>query len=78
MKQKIKNQRIIIDPKILAGKPIIAGTRISVEIVLTALAKNPDVNELFAAHPRLTTDDVKAALNYAKELVSEESVYPIN
>lgn len=55
---------IIVDPKILAGKPVVKGTRVPVELVLKKLAINPDLKDLFAAYPRLTVDDVKACLNY--------------
>jgi uncharacterized protein (DUF433 family) len=61
--------RIIQDPEILAGKPVVKGTRIPVELVLEELAHNPDLNELFGAHPALTIEDVQACLAYARELV---------
>ena len=68
--------RIVIDAAVLAGKPVVRGTRISVELVLTHLAENPDLNELLAAYPHLTVDDVKACLAYAGALVEGEAVYP--
>lgn len=68
--------RIVVDPTILVGKPIVKGTRIAVELVLDHLAENPDIQELFAAYPRLSIDDVKACLAYAKALVGGEDVYP--
>jgi uncharacterized protein (DUF433 family) len=55
--------RIIQDPEILVGKPVVKGTRIPVELVLAKLAANPDVRELFLDYPRLTLDDVRACLN---------------
>ncbi len=58
--------RITVDPEIMVGKPVIKGTRIPVELVLRHLAQNPDVEDLLAAYPRLTLDDVKACLEYAK------------
>ncbi len=64
--------RIIQDPKIMVGKPVVKGTRIPVELVLEELAYNPDLNELFAAHPALTIEDVQACLAYAKEVVREK------
>ena len=64
-------ERIIQDPEILAGKPVVKGTRIPVELVLAKLAQNPDLDELFADYPRLTTDDVKACLEYARDLVGQ-------
>jgi uncharacterized protein (DUF433 family) len=69
-------ERIITNPGILAGKPIVRGTRISVELVLDHLAQNPDLTDLFAAYPRLTIDDVKACLAYAQALVEGRDVTP--
>ena len=62
--------RIIQDPRIMVGKPVVKGTRIPVEIVLAKLAENPDLDDLFAAYPRLTLDDVKACLDYARSKVA--------
>lgn len=56
----------------MVGKPVVKGTRIPVELVLEELAHNPDLNELFAAHPALTIEDVQACLAYAHELVKEK------
>ena len=61
--------RIVQDPEILVGKPVIKGTRIPVEVVLEYLAHNPNFDELFADYPRLTMDDVKACFEYAQTLV---------
>lgn len=69
-------ERIISDPGILAGKPIVRGTRIPVELVLNHLAQNPDLTDLFAAYPRLTMDDVRACLAYAQALVEGWDVTP--
>ncbi len=68
--------RIVQDPEILAGKPVVKGTRIAVDLVLEELAHNPDISELLAAHPDLTRDDVQACLAYAKALVTGEEVSP--
>jgi len=64
--------RIVRDPDILVGKPVIRGTRISVEVVLDYLAHTPDFPELFADYPRLTIEDVQACLEYAQGLVTAE------
>jgi uncharacterized protein (DUF433 family) len=61
--------RIIQDPHILVGKPVVKGTRIAVEVVLEYLAHNPNFDELFADYPRLTMADVQACLEYAQTLV---------
>jgi len=62
-------KRIVVDPRILAGKPVVKGTRVPVELVLKKLAVNPDLKDFFAAYPRLTVDDVKACLDYAQPVV---------
>jgi uncharacterized protein (DUF433 family) len=74
--QRLYHERIIADPRILAGKPVVKGTRIAVGLVLEELAQNPDVTELLAAHPDLTRDDVQACLAYAKDVVTGEEVSP--
>ena len=53
--QRIYQERIVTDPRILAGKPVVKGTRIAVDLVLEELSHNPDIAELLAAHPDLTT-----------------------
>jgi len=68
--------RITADPRILAGKPVVRGTRIAVSLVLEELAQNPDIDELLAAHPDLTRRDVQACLAYAKAMVTGEEVSP--
>jgi uncharacterized protein (DUF433 family) len=61
------------DSAILAGKPVIRGTRLPVAVILEDLVHNPNFDELFADEPRLTMDDVKAALAYARRLVRTKS-----
>ena len=69
-KQCLYRERIVADPAILSGKPVVKGTRIPVELVLAKLAANPNFDELFADYPRLTLEDVKACLEYAQALVA--------
>ncbi|MGH2351423.1 MAG: DUF433 domain-containing protein [Chloroflexota bacterium] len=64
--------RIVTDPDILVGKPVVKGTRISVELVLEYLAQTPDLDELFADYPELTREDVQAVLAYARGVVERE------
>jgi uncharacterized protein (DUF433 family) len=61
--------RITHDPDIMAGKPVVTGTRIPVETVLAYLAQNPSLDDLFADYPRLALEDVQACLAYANRLV---------
>jgi uncharacterized protein (DUF433 family) len=65
-------ERIIVDPQILGGKPVVKGTRVPMELVLQYLANDPDIETIFAAFPHLTVEDIKACLSYAQELVEEE------
>jgi uncharacterized protein (DUF433 family) len=62
-------ERISQDPEVLVGKPVIRGTRISVELILKWLSGNFDLDELFAAYPRLTIEDVQAVLAFAQDAV---------
>ena len=63
------NDRIVSDPQIMVGKPLIKGTRIPVERVLQHLADTPDFNDLFEAFPHLTIEDVQACLAYGQHCV---------
>ena len=65
------DDRVISDPQVLGGQPIVKGTRIPVEIVLEQLSLNPDLNELFLDYPRLTREDVQACLAYASSPVRQ-------
>ena len=69
--------RIAIDPKVLAGKPVIKGTRISVEFILELLANGWIVEDILKNYPQLKREDVLAALKYATEVLKEERVYPL-
>ncbi len=65
-------ERIVRDPNVMVGKPIVKGTRIPVELVLQHLEENPDLEDLFAAFPRLTREDVRACLAYARAVLERE------
>jgi uncharacterized protein (DUF433 family) len=66
------DDRIIRDPKVMVGKPVIRGTRIPVDLILEQLAFNLDLDDLFGAYPELTLDDVRACLRYARDAVERE------
>jgi uncharacterized protein (DUF433 family) len=68
-------ERIVVDPEILAGKPVVKGTRIPVELVLKRLAQDLNMQSLLEAYPRLTPADVQACLAYAQSLVAGEEVF---
>jgi len=67
--------RITVDPKVLAGKPIIKGTRIAVEFILELLANGWTVEDILRNYPQLKREDVAAALKYATEVLKGERVY---
>jgi uncharacterized protein (DUF433 family) len=69
--------RIAVDSKVLAGKPVIRGTRISVEFILDLLANGWAIEEILKNYPQLKREDVIAALKYAAEILKEEKVYPL-
>ncbi|MGQ9469927.1 MAG: DUF433 domain-containing protein [Nitrososphaerales archaeon] len=69
--------RITIDPNILAGKPIIKGTRISIELILDLLANGWTIEAILENYPHLKREDIIAALKYATEILKEERVYPL-
>ena len=69
--------RITIDPKILAGKPVVRGTRISVEMVVELLAAGWSHAQILASYPHISEEDIRACLAYAGELLREEKVYPL-
>jgi uncharacterized protein (DUF433 family) len=58
---------IISDPQVMLGKPVSAGTRITVELVLEKLAAGETVEPILAAHPKLTREKIRAALHFAAE-----------
>ena len=68
------HDRIEINPGIMFGKPVIKGTRITVELVLRKLAGGMTVEEILADHPHLTPDDVYAAAAFAADFLAQEEI----
>lgn len=68
-------KRIVINPKVMVGKPIIKGTRITVEHVMWQLSSGMTPAEVIDAHPHLTIDDIRAACAYAAARLGEERIY---
>jgi uncharacterized protein (DUF433 family) len=66
------------DPKICMGKPVIAGTRITVELILEKLAAGETIEQILKAHPRLTEEAIRAALAFASEALRADVVYPVS
>lgn len=72
------NQPLVVsDPNVMMGKPVIVGTRISVELILEKLAAGETVEQLLEAHPRLTKAAVLAALDFAAQALRADVVYPL-
>ena len=67
-------QRITANPEIFAGKPIIRGMRISVELVLSLLAQGETTESLLEDYPDLETDDIRACLEYARAVIAQDSL----
>ncbi len=72
----VHTDRIVVDPSILAGKPVGKGTRVPVELVLKHLAEDLSVDAVIAAFPRLTLDDIRACIEYAESTIESDLVYP--
>lgn len=71
------NNLIKSDPAVMMGKPIVAGTRITVELVLEKLAGGETIEQVLDAHPRLTRESILAALDFAARALKADVVYPI-
>lgn len=69
--------RIEINPNILSGKPIIKGTRISVEFILELLSQGWSYEDILKNYPQLTREDILASMEYSLEVIKEEKVYSL-
>lgn len=69
-------KRIVVDPKIMVGKPVIKGTRIPVDGIIHRIAPGEDIDDILKDYPNITRQDIKAALQYAESLVRGEDIIP--
>jgi uncharacterized protein (DUF433 family) len=76
--QEELQQRIVINPEVMAGKPVIKGTRIPVGMIVRLVAQGMTTEEILEEYPNLSAEDVQAALSYASELVESEDVFPLS
>lgn len=74
---KMEEKLIQSNPSVMMGKPVIAGTRITVELILEKLAAGETVEQILDAHPLLTKDAIQAALDFAAKALKADVVYPI-
>jgi uncharacterized protein (DUF433 family) len=77
MKDEQLLNRIIIDPKVMVGKPVIKGTRLTVEYILNLLAHGTTVEEILQEYEGLTREDIQAALLFATRSLESTSFMPL-
>ena len=70
-------ERIVSDPKIMLGKLVIKGTRITVELILKKLSEGLTIEELLEAYPHLTKEDILAVLSYSADVISREEIIAV-
>ena len=70
-------ERIIVDPTILIGKPVVKGTRLAVEFIIELLAQGWSEADILQNYSGLTREDIQACLKYASVILSAEKVYPL-
>ena len=75
--QKELNKRVVINPEIMSGKPIIKGTRIPVDMIVRLLAQGMTEEEILEDYQSLKKEDIRAALEYAADLTEGETVFPL-
>jgi uncharacterized protein (DUF433 family) len=68
---------ITSDPNVMLGKPVVAGTRITVELILEKLATGETEAQILEAYPRLTREGIQAAIQYALDTLRTDAVYPL-
>ena len=69
-------RRIVVNPKVMVGKPVIKGTRVAVYEIVNRVAQGWTFQEILEDFPRITEDDIRAALMYAGKLVEGEEIFP--
>lgn len=74
----MNNRLITVDPAIMMGKPIITGTRITVESLLDRFAAGETIDQMLEAHPRLTKEAIFAAFAFAADTLRSDIIYPIS
>jgi Uncharacterized conserved protein len=74
----MRNDHIEINPQIMFGKPVIKGTRITVELILRKLAGGMSIDEILDDHPHLTPEDIYAAIDFAADYMAQEEIFSIS
>ena len=73
----MQQQLIVSDPAVMQGKPVVVGTRITVELILEKLAAGETIEQLLEAHSRLTREAIYAALAFAADALRADVIYPV-
>jgi uncharacterized protein (DUF433 family) len=71
------NARVVSNPEILMGKPVVEGTRVAVELILEKIAVGEQIEQIVAAHPSLTREGVLAAVKYAADILRSDVIFPV-
>jgi len=69
-------QKIVSDPKVMMGKPVVSGTRITVEHILERLGAGESIEDLLVSHPGLTKEGIQAAMHYAAGVLRSDILHP--
>ena len=75
MREEKLLKRVVTDPKIMIGKPVIKGTRLTVELIVEKMAYGATMDDLIKDYPFLTEEDIRSALLYAAKRLANEEVY---
>jgi len=70
-------ERIAANPEVLLGKPVIRGTRLSVELIVSLLGNGWSFDQILSSYPGLSEEDIRACLLYAADVLQEERVFPV-
>ena len=71
------SERISVDPAVLVGKPVLRGTRLSVELILDLVAEGWSFDDLLESYPGLTVEDIRACVAYARDVLVEVKAFPM-
>ena len=74
----MQERLIVSDPAVMMGKPVVRGTRITVELILEKLGAGETIEQILDVHPRLTRKGIQTALSYAADMLRSEVVYPLD
>ncbi|MCB0217641.1 MAG: DUF433 domain-containing protein [Caldilineae bacterium] len=77
LERLVSQEWIVSDPDVMMGKPVVRGTRITVELILERLAAGESIAQILEAHPRLSEEAVRAAIGFASRVLRADVVYPV-